>query len=68
MDVPPRTVAHEGPLYHRPLARPDYLTRYRPTARSRCHAAPTGAEELRAALLEVLAAPNIASKARVTDQ
>ena len=22
VDVPPRTVAHEGPVYHRPIARP----------------------------------------------
>ena len=25
VDVPPRSVAHEGPTYHRPLARPTYL-------------------------------------------
>ena len=24
VDVPPRTVAHEGPIYNRPLARPDW--------------------------------------------
>ena len=23
VDVPPRTVAHEGPVYERPVARPD---------------------------------------------
>ncbi len=23
VDVPPRTVAHEGPVYQRPVARPD---------------------------------------------
>ena len=25
VDVPPRTVAHEGPVYERPLARPDWI-------------------------------------------
>ena len=24
VDVPPRTVAHEGPVYERPVARPDW--------------------------------------------
>jgi phosphoribosylformylglycinamidine synthase len=25
VDVPPRTVAHEGPVYNRPISKPDYL-------------------------------------------
>ena len=25
VDVPPRTVAHDGPVYQRPLAKPDYI-------------------------------------------
>ncbi len=67
VDVPPRTVAHEGPLYHRPLARPDYLDALQadgPQSLPR----PSGVDELRATLLGVLASPNIASKAWVTDQ
>ena len=32
VDVPPRTVAHEGPVYERPCARPDWQdARRRPT-------------------------------------
>ena len=27
VDVPPRTVAHEGPVYQRPVARPTHRTR-----------------------------------------
>jgi len=27
VDVPPRTVAHDGPVYNRPLAKPDYIDR-----------------------------------------
>ncbi len=27
VDVPPRTVAHEGPVYERPVERPDSRTR-----------------------------------------
>ena len=25
VDVPPRTVAHDGPVYERPIARPEWL-------------------------------------------
>ncbi|GAA2721821.1 phosphoribosylformylglycinamidine synthase subunit PurL [Cellulomonas aerilata] len=73
VDVDPRTVAHEGPVYDRPYARPAWqdglqadsvstdegVTRYR---------RPGTAEELRATLLRLLASPNLASKAWVTDQ
>ena len=27
VDVPPRTVAHDGPIYNRPLAKPEYVDR-----------------------------------------
>jgi len=30
VDVPPRTVAHEGPVYNRPIAKPEYLKLFTP--------------------------------------
>jgi phosphoribosylformylglycinamidine synthase len=67
VDVPPRTVAHEGPVYVRPYARPadlDVLQADRAEALPR----PTSAEELRAQLLTLVASPNLCSRAWVTDQ
>ncbi|KDN84092.1 phosphoribosylformylglycinamidine synthase subunit PurL [Kitasatospora cheerisanensis] len=69
VDVPPRTVAHEGPTYQRPYARPswqDALQADAPTAERLARPA-TGAE-LKDALLKVAGSPNQASKAWITDQ
>ncbi|MGK4582032.1 phosphoribosylformylglycinamidine synthase subunit PurL [Kitasatospora sp. HPMI-4] len=69
VDVPPRTVAHEGPTYQRPYARPswqDALQADEPTA-SRL-ARPADGEALKADLLKVVGSPNQASKAWITDQ
>ncbi|WP_432572639.1 phosphoribosylformylglycinamidine synthase subunit PurL [Kineococcus sp. SYSU DK005] len=69
VDVPPRTVAHEGPVYERPYARPasqDALQADAPTA-ERLPRPGTG-EELRATLLRMVASPNLCSRAWVTDQ
>jgi phosphoribosylformylglycinamidine synthase len=66
-DVPPRTVAHEGPIYERPFARPtwqDALQEDRPDRLPR----PTSGDGLRAAVLRLVAAPNLASKTWVTEQ
>ena len=67
VDVPPRTVAHEGPVYQRPFARPswqDALQGDVPSALPR----PSSGDELRTTLLQMVAAPNLASKSWVTDQ
>ncbi len=67
VDVPPRTVAHEGPVYERPLARPegqDALQADAPDALPR----PSTPDDLRATLLRLAASPNLASKSWVTDQ
>ena len=40
VDVPPRTVAHEGPVYERPYARPSGRTPCRRTAPKRCPGPP----------------------------
>ena len=69
VDVPPRTVAHDGPVYERPYHRPswqDALQADAPTAvRLR---RPSTAAELHDTVLRMTAAPNLASKAWVTDQ
>ncbi len=67
VDVPPRTVAHDGPVYNRPLARPEYLDALQantPDSLPR----PADAADLRKEILALAAAPNLASKAWVTDQ
>jgi phosphoribosylformylglycinamidine synthase len=67
VDVPPRTVAHEGPVYERPYARPswqDALQADDANALPR----PEGGDALRAAVLQLVSSPNQASKAWITDQ
>ena len=70
VDVPPRTVAHEGPVYERPYARPDWLDARqadsptpqrlsRPTTRRGAAASPCSSWS---------ASPNLSSRAWVTDQ
>lgn len=69
VDVPPRTVAHDGPVYNRPYHRPiwqDALQADTPTAEKL--ARPNTAAELRETILRMTAAPNLASKRWVTDQ
>ena len=67
VDVPPRTVAHDGPVYNRPMARPadlDALQRNTPDRLPK----PADPRALRATIMSLVAAPNLASKAWVTDQ
>jgi phosphoribosylformylglycinamidine synthase len=67
VDVPPRTVAHEGPVYQRPMARPDSqdaLVAATPDDLPR----PSTREELRATVLRMVASPNLASRRWVTQQ
>lgn len=66
VDVPPRTVAHEGPVYNRPMAKPDYLDSL--TSQVLSLPMPKTAEEIRAALLQLMASPNMADKSWVTAQ
>ncbi|MCX4639160.1 phosphoribosylformylglycinamidine synthase subunit PurL [Streptomyces sp. P9-2B-2] len=67
VDVPPRTVAHEGPVYERPYARPDWQDALQADDAAKL-ARPANAEELRAQVLRLVASPNQASKAWITDQ
>jgi phosphoribosylformylglycinamidine synthase len=66
VDVPPRTVAHEGPVYNRPLAKPEYVDRV--NAEVIDVALPSTAEEIKAAVLKLAGAPNLADKSWVTAQ
>jgi phosphoribosylformylglycinamidine synthase II len=67
VDVPPKTLAHEGPVYQRPLRRP-----YDQDALNGDHGnglpRPKTGEKLRATALKLIASPNLADKSWVTDQ
>ncbi len=67
VDVPPRSVAHDGPVYHRPLERPAYLdvlVADDSTGLTR----PETADELRRTFLTLLGSPNLCDKSWVTQQ
>jgi phosphoribosylformylglycinamidine synthase len=66
VDVPPRTVAHDGPVYNRPIKKPDYVDQL---AKSTFTVPlPTAPDEVKAAVLKLIASPNIADKSWVTSQ
>ena len=66
VDVPPRTVAHDGPVYNRPLAQPDYINE---VAKEVINLPlPSTADEIKATVLKLVASPNLADKSWVTDQ
>ena len=67
VDVPPRTVAHEGPVYQRPLARPDTQDALNADTSAHLPRPDTG-DELRATLLELLGSPHLCSRAFITEQ
>jgi phosphoribosylformylglycinamidine synthase len=67
VDVPPRTVAHDGPVYNRPIKRPaDQDALIKNTTKSL--PAPNSGEELRQTLLDLMASPNLADKSWITSQ
>jgi phosphoribosylformylglycinamidine synthase subunit PurL len=67
VDVPPRSVAHDGPTYHRPFARPDWQDDLQADAAEALDRPSTGAE-LRSTLLTLVASPNLCDKSWITDQ
>ncbi|WP_420108603.1 phosphoribosylformylglycinamidine synthase subunit PurL [Mycolicibacter arupensis] len=67
VDVPPRTVAHEGPIYQRPVARPDTQDALNSDRSDKLPRPATG-EELRATLLALLGSPHLCSRAFITEQ
>ena len=69
VDVPPRSVAHDGPVYERPYARPEWLDARQADAPTVDRLArPTSASEIQDTVLRMVAAPNLAAKTWVTSQ
>lgn len=67
VDVPPRTVAHEGPVYERPVQRPDSQDALiADTTASLTR--PSSGDELRATLLAMVGSPHLCSRAFITEQ
>jgi phosphoribosylformylglycinamidine synthase len=67
VDVPPRTVAHEGPVYQRPVARPDTQDALIADTAAGL-ARPATAGELRQTLLDMIGSPHLCSRAFITEQ
>ena len=66
VDVPPRTVAHDGPVYNRPMAQPAYINE---VAKQVINVPiPVTADEIKATVLKLAATPNLSDKSWVTDQ
>jgi phosphoribosylformylglycinamidine synthase len=66
VDVPPRTVAHDGPVYNRPLAKPEYVDRV--NAEKVIVPRPSTSAEIKSTVLKLAATPNLADKSWVTSQ
>jgi phosphoribosylformylglycinamidine synthase len=66
VEVPPRTVAHEGPVYQRPLAKPAYVDEMAKKALNL--PIPRTDAEIKAAILKIATSPNVADKSWVTNQ
>ena len=67
VDVPPRSVAHDGPTYQRPFARPDWQDALQADA-AESLPRPADASELRETVLRLVASPNLCDKSWITDQ
>ncbi|WP_104087015.1 phosphoribosylformylglycinamidine synthase subunit PurL [Arthrobacter sp. GMC3] len=71
VDVDPRTVAHDGPVYDRPYARPEWQDALQAdtfTGSVQDAGRPATPDELKAAMLELIASPNMCSKEWITNQ
>ena len=66
-DVPPRSVAVEGPVYNRKFARPDWHEALQENHANKL-VKPNSGEELREALVAVVTSPNLADKSWFTKQ
>jgi len=66
VDVPPRTVAHEGPVYNRPMAKPGYLDQL--NAKVLDIPMPKNNAEIKVAILKLMSSANMADKSWVTAQ
>jgi phosphoribosylformylglycinamidine synthase len=75
VNVPPRTVAHDGPVYERPVAYPSYQDALNAASvhvsghgGNGLHRANDNSTELAAQLWQIVTSPNQASKSWITDQ
>jgi len=67
VDVPPGSLADDGPVYQRPIQRPNDFDLVQ-ADRAETLPRPSSAEELRETLLRMVASPNLCSKEWVTEQ
>ncbi|MBJ8340400.1 phosphoribosylformylglycinamidine synthase subunit PurL [Antrihabitans sp. YC3-6] len=67
VDVPPRTVAHDGPVYERPVQRPDDQDALIANT-SDSLTRPQTPDELRATLLQMIGSPQLCSRRWITEQ
>ena len=67
VDVPPRSVAHDGPTYQRPFARPSWQDALQADTAA-VLPRPSSGDELRSTLLTLMASPNLCDKSWITDQ
>jgi phosphoribosylformylglycinamidine synthase subunit PurL len=67
VDVPPRTVAHQGPVYERPYERPEWQDQVQANGVDQL-ARPADGDELLDTLLRMVASPNLCDKSWITDQ
>src|SRR5947209_6143272 len=67
VDVPPGSLADDGPVYERPLARPQSQDELQADTSAALPRAAT-VEELHDAVLQLVASPNLCSRAWVTEQ
>jgi len=71
VDVDPRTVAHDGPVYDRPYARPEWQDAVQAdtfTGSVQDAGRPAAPAELAKAVTELVASPNMCSKSWITNQ
>jgi phosphoribosylformylglycinamidine synthase subunit PurL len=67
VDVPPRSVAHEGPTYRRPFTRPDWQDDLQADDVASLPR-PTSGPELGETLLRLVGSPNLCDRSWITDQ
>jgi len=67
VNVPPRTVAHDGPVYDRPVAEPKYQKALNKNTTKNLKKSDSP-EELATQLIQIVTSPNQASKNYITDQ
>ena len=67
VDVPPRSVAHDGPTYERPFARPGWQDALQGDG-AESLPRPASDDELRETVLRLAASPNLCDKSWITDQ